>query len=371
MRLLHLADLHIGKSVGNFTLLEDQKYLIDQILKIVDREAIEAVIVAGDIFDTSVPSAEALDLYNDFIEELIFKRKIPVLAIAGNHDSSKRLDINKNFYKTNNYYLVGEYTREKIVLYDDYGPVNFYLIPFISLAKGRLIFDEKVEDFTDLYRAALEGISYEGRNVLITHCYASTRTEEDDEKYTEGQKPLIIGGTDAMDARLFEDFDYVALGHLHSAHYVLDEKIRYSGTFMPYSFDKKDTNKSVTIVDLKEDNLDIKKIPIRPLRDFEIRTGFFEDLIKDEPSDSYIKFILKDKTIIENAMARLREKFPRALMLAYENRSVFKADTYDYDIENKDALELFEDFVDFKDGRELEDDEKKILKDVIGDLYEG
>ncbi len=373
MKLLHLSDLHIGKSLGNFSFLEDQKYVLDQILEIIKDREIEAVMIAGDIFDTAVASAEALDLYNYFIEKIIFDIKIPVLAISGNHDSAKRLDVNKRFYKTNRYYLAGEYTNEVVTLEDEFGPVHFYLLPFMSLAKARLVFDEDIEDFTDLFRLALKDYDYKDRNVLITHCYATEISLGLEKDYIEGQKPLTIGGSDFCNAALFKNFDYVALGHLHSAHYVLDPKIRYSGTFMPYSFDKKDVNKSVTLVDLGKDNLDVEKIPIKILRDFEVRQGFFDDLISEPVSDSYIKFILEDKATVENAMAKFKKKFPNAVLINYASRSVFAMDEREIaiDIENKTTLELFEDFIAYKDNRQITNEEKIVLEDVIGAINEG
>lgn len=373
MKLLHLSDLHIGKSLGNFSLLEDQKYVLDQILEIIEEKKVEAVMIAGDIFDTALASAEALDLYNYFIEKIVFDLDIPVLAIAGNHDSAKRLDVNKRFYKTNKYYLAGEFNRDKVTLFDDEGPLNFYLLPFMSLAKGEVIFGEKLDDFTRLYELALEGIDYKDRSVLITHCYASYSESTLETAYNEGQKPLVIGGSDMMDASLFDKFDYVALGHLHSAHFVKEEKIRYAGTFMPYSFDKKDNNKSVTLVDLKKDSLDIEKIPIKLLREFEVRQGLFDDLIRENPSDSYIKFILDDEATVENAMAKFNAKFPNAVLINYANKSVFDLDgeSLDIDLDNKNPLELFADFVDFKDSRKLTEAEVEILKEVIGEDFEG
>lgn len=372
MKLLHLSDLHIGKSLGNFSFLEDQKYVLDQILDIIKVKKIEAVMIAGDIFDTSVASSEALDLYNYFIEKIIFEIKIPVLAISGNHDSAKRLDINKRFYKTNKYYLAGEYTEDVVTLEDENGPIHFFLLPFMSLAKGRILFGEDISDFTDLYKKALENYSYKDRNVLITHCYATELSESLEKEYNEGQKPLTIGGSDFCDAELFVGFDYVALGHLHSAHYVYDPKIRYSGTFMPYSFDKKDVNKSVTIVDLGKNSLDIEKIPIKLLREFEVRTGVFDDLISDPASDSYIKFILEDKATIENAMAKFKKKFPNAVLINYASRSVFAMENSEINIniENKSTIELFEDFIEYKDKRKLTSEERSVLEDVIGAINE-
>ena len=365
MKLLHLSDLHIGKSIGNYSLIDDQRYALKEIVRIVEERKIDVVLIAGDIFDTSIPSSDALSLYSDFLDELIFRLDKKVLAIAGNHDSSKRLDINKNFYRSNNYFLVSELEREPIVLEDEYGKINFYLIPFISLAKAKAEIDSEIENFTDLYRHILNDISYEDRNVLVSHCYASNMGIYDEEIYDDGQKPLTIGGSDAMDANLFMEFDYVALGHLHRAHFVIDPKIRYSGTFMKYSFDEVLGEKSVTVIDLTKD-IDIEKMPLKNLRDFEVRRGKFEDILKSEASDNYIKFILEDDYTIENAMAKLKAKFPLAVSISYANKSVFsREDTLDIDIENKDAVELFTDFYKFKMDEDMTNDEIETLKRII------
>lgn len=365
MRLLHLSDLHLGKNIGTYSLLQDQRFVLKDIVRIIDEENIDLVMIAGDIFDTSIPSAEALSLYSDFLEEVIFGLGKKVLAIAGNHDSSKRLDINKNFYRSNNYYLVSELEDNIISFEDAYGRINFHLIPFISISKARAELDPTINNFTDLYQKLLSGLSYYDRNVLITHCYASNMGLEDENAYDDGQKPLTIGGSDAMDANLFRNFDYVALGHLHRAHFVLEPKIRYCGTFMKYSFDESKETKTVTIVDLT-DEVKISKIKLKTFRDFEIRKGKFEDILKSEASENYVKFILEDDYTIENAMARLKNKFPLAVSISYANKLAFtREDSLDIDIENKGILELFEDFYKFKMDEDMGDEEIKTLQRII------
>lgn len=364
MRLLHLSDLHLGKNIGSYSLIEEQGFALAELIKIIKEEDVDIVMIAGDIFDTIIPSAEAMDLYSNFIEEIVFDLGKKVLAVSGNHDSSKRLDINKRFYRSNNYYLVSEYDKNPISFEDDFGKVNFYLIPFISINKAKTIFDSSIDNFTDVYKYALEAIDYRGRNVLITHCYASNMSSFDKEVYDEGQKPLTIGGTDAMDASLFEDFDYVALGHLHRAHYVLDPKIRYSGTFMKYSFDEENHTKTVSLVDLK-DKAEIRKIEIPFLRDFVTKRGMFEEILKEERSEDYIKFILEDSYIHENAMARLKEKFPRAVSITYANKAVFeREDSYDVDIDNKNLLELFAEFYHFKMDEDLRQKDTQLIQRI-------
>lgn len=365
MRLLHLSDLHLGKYIGNYSLIEDQKYALDQILNIIDEKNIDVVMIAGDIFDTTIASVDALKLYSDFIDEIIFKREKPVLAISGNHDSAKRLDINSKFFTEKNYHLFGEYKDEVITLEDEYEKINFHLIPYISLNQAKLLFDEDIENFTDLYKNLLKDKSYEDRNVLITHCYANNIGIEDEDAYNEGQKPLIIGGSDAMDGHLFLDFDYVALGHLHGKHYVIDPKIRYSGTFMKYSFDEAKASKSVTIVDIT-DKVETFDVEIKPLRDFRIIEGYFADIIKMDASDDYIKFILEDDHTIDNAMGKLKEKFPHAVQITYKNSGIFNATSdLNLDLTNKDSLELFKEFYKYKMDVEISTDELELIGRII------
>lgn len=371
MRLLHLSDLHIGKSLGAYDLLEDQRHALEQILSIIESRDVDLVMIAGDIFDTSIPSSEALDLYSYFVERIVFDLNKKVLAIPGNHDSSKRLDINRKFYRSNNYYLVGDLDVKPISFSDDLGPINFYLIPFVSINRARAEIDDSIEDFSDIYRKLLENVDYKGRNVLITHCYATDLGGKlGKETYNEDQKPLSVGGSDFMDVDLFMDFDYVALGHLHRAHFVKEEKIRYAGTFMKYSFDEIKTRKSVTLVDLGE-SLEVEKIEISPLRDLEIREGFFEEILRGESSDAYIKFLIKDDFTIENAMAKLRTKFPHAVSLSYVNKGALSKnfEEIDIDLENKDLIDLFKDFYSYKMDEDLSKGDLEILRRIADETF--
>lgn len=363
MKILHLSDLHIGKMIGSYSLLEDQAYCLDQIIDIVQNENVDLVLIAGDIFDTAIPSAEAMELYSSFIEDLVFGQKVKVIAISGNHDSAKRLDVNREFFKKASYYMVGDYRGEAIRLSDKYGDINIYPLPYISLSKARAIFGEDFESFTDLYSYLLKDINYEGRNILLTHCYASESTYEDETELTEGEKPLTIGGNDAMDARLFMDFDYAALGHLHRKHFVLDPKIRYCGTFMKYSFSEKG-KKSVSLIDLT-DKVEISEIEIKALRDFVTIEDDFEKILESRGSDDFVQFVLTDKYPIENAMAKLKTLYPNAVNIRYKDSSVFQRENdFDLDIENLSSLELFKEFYKFKMRDSMTEEEIEIFKRI-------
>lgn len=365
MRILHLSDLHIGKMIANYSLLEEQKHALRQILDIVRDDNIDIILIAGDIFDTSVAKSEAMKVYDDFIKTLVFDLEKKVIAIAGNHDSGKRLEISKSFFEKSNYYIYGDSFFNKISFEDSLGKVNFYPIPYISLARARNEIDPSIENFTDLYKVLLKDIDYKDRNVLITHCYANENAFEDVSETVEGEKPLSIGGNDAMDAHLFLNFDYVALGHLHRKHYVIDPKIRYAGTFMKYSFSEVKQRKTVSIIDLEED-LKIKEVDIKPLNDFRIIDDYFDEILKMDDSNDYIQFILKDKSPIDSPMAKLKLKFPNAVSIKYQyEQSEDFSDDIDIDIKNLSTLDIIKKFYEVKMDEKMSEDEENILKRVI------
>lgn len=364
MKIIHISDLHIGKMIGNYSLIKDQKFCLDQILQAVEEKNVDLVLIAGDIFDTAIPSAEAMKVYSEFIERLVFDFKIKVVAISGNHDSAKRLDVNKNFFRKASYYMIGSFTKDVISFEDEYGKLNIHPIPFISLPMARNIFNEDFKSFTQLYAYLLKDKNYEGRNILLTHAYASETTYENDNENTEGEKPLTIGGNDAMDAKLFMNFDYVALGHLHRKHFVLKPKIRYSGTFMKYSFQELG-KKSITLIDFK-DKPEISEIEIKPMRDFITIEDYFDNIISMKPRDDFVQFVLLDKYPIENAMNKLKNIFPNSVNIKYKDNSVFEGeDEFDKDIENLSVFELFKQFYKFKMKDDMTDDEIKVFKKVI------
>lgn len=369
MRLLHISDLHLGKTLYNYSLIEDQKFILNRIIDILIFKKVEVLIIAGDIYDTKIANNEALNLYKEFIDKVIFDLNIKVIAISGNHDSSNRLSQAQSFYKRNNYYVYGDFIElEKLVLEDEYGKVNFYPISFISMTQAKILFDtEEIESFTDIYKLILKDIDYRDRNVLITHCYAGLYTYESEE-YNEDQKPLTIGNSDCMDAHLFEKFDYVALGHLHFAHKVLKNSIRYSGSPLKYSFSEKD-KKSVTFIDLKQ-KAEIETIELRPIRKLVTYEDSFENLIQKDPVDDYVEVILTNETLISDPIKSLRKVFKNICSLKYKNNVISKDSDLMEDNPNIDPLSLFNNFYKYKMDKKMNKDMKKIIENILEEINE-
>ena len=249
MKFIHLSDLHLGKRVYEYSMLEDQEYILKKILRIVDAEKPDGILIAGDVFDKSVPPAEAVSLFDDFLVHLA-KRKLAVFVIAGNHDSPERIAFASRILDASGIHLSPVYngTIEPICLQDEYGTVNVYMLPFVKPAHVRRFNGEaEITSYSDAIRSAIEkmGINPEMRNILVTHQFVTGATRSESEE-------ISVGGTDNVDAGVFDPFDYVALGHLHTPQNCVSEKIRYCGTPLKYSFSEAKDKKSVTVVELME-----------------------------------------------------------------------------------------------------------------------
>jgi exonuclease SbcD len=261
MKLIHLSDLHLGKRVYDFNLLEDQAYILKEILKVIDTEEPDGVIIAGDIYDKSVPSTEAVELLDEFLVQLS-RRDLQVFLISGNHDSPERLAFASRLIASAGIHVSPVYhgVIEPIVLTDAYGPVNVYLLPFVKPAHVRRFFpDRKIESYQDALCAAIEAlpIDWSGRNVLVTHQFVTGAVRSDSEE-------ISVGGTDNIDAAVFERFDYVALGHIHGPQNIRSERIRYCGTPLKYSFSEAEHVKSVTVTEIGEKgSLPVRKVPLQ------------------------------------------------------------------------------------------------------------
>ncbi len=328
MRIMHLADLHLGKILNGYSLLADQQYILNQIIEIIDQQAIETVLIAGDIYDRSIAPKEAVVLYNDFIKALVIDRGLTVLAISGNHDSQERLEAGSIFGESVNYYLEGTFKKEvkRVTLQDDYGEIDFYLIAYAHLASLKYLLEkEEIEDFNQAYQHICQELELRAgvRSVVLAHLYLLNNNPEDGE--ISSQKPLIIGGKEFVAAEHFLKFDYVALGHLHRSQQCQCEKIRYAGTPLKYSFSEENHRKTVSIIDIKaKDEIVIEQIALEPLRDLRTIRGKFEQIVfaasADDKRDDYIRFILEDEHIVENAMSILKHYYPYAMELKYQFR---------------------------------------------------
>lgn len=321
MKFFHLSDLHLGRRMYEFSLMEDQTYILDEILRLTDKESPDAVLLAGDIYDRAVPSAEAVELFDRFLCALA-ERRVPVLAISGNHDSPERIAFGAHLMAPSGVFLSPVYggTVEPVTLLDAFGEVRFYLLPFVKPSNVRRFYsDAGIESYTDAVRCAVEHMEVDTsvRNVLITHQFVTgaVRSESED---------ITVGGTDNVDAAVFDAFDYTALGHLHSAQKIGRETLRYSGTPLQYSFSERG-QKSVTVVKLREKgNVTVSALPLAPLRALrEIRGSYSELTLRENYAGTntgdYIHAVLTDENDVPNALARLRSIYPNLMRLDYDN----------------------------------------------------
>ncbi|MDM8248586.1 exonuclease SbcCD subunit D [Lacrimispora saccharolytica] len=326
MRFLHTADLHIGKRVNEFSMLEDQEYILRQILKTADKEQVEAVLIAGDVYDKQVPSAEAVRLFDWFLTQLN-SRKLPVIVIGGNHDSVERLSFGAQIMEESGVYLTQSYDGKVVPvrLEDEYGPVNLWMLPFLKPAMVKRFFSE--QDIVT-YQDALETVignmelNREERNLLIAHQFVTGAVTGGSEDSVE----VFVGGVENVDASVFADFDYVALGHIHRAQSAGGEQIRYSGTPLKYSFSEIRHEKSVTIAELKEKgSLTVHQEPLKPLHDMREIRGSYEELVLREnyqgtDLEDYLHVILTDENDIPDVIGRLRSIYPNIMKLDYDNQ---------------------------------------------------
>lgn len=326
MRFLHTADLHIGKRVNEFSMLEDQEYILRQILKTADKEQVEAVLIAGDVYDKQVPSAEAVRLFDWFLTQLN-SRKLPVIVIGGNHDSVERLSFGAQIMEESGVYLTQSYDGKVVPvrLEDEYGPVNLWMLPFLKPAMVKRFFSE--QDIVT-YQDALETVignmelNREERNLLIAHQFVTGAVTGGSEDSVE----VFVGGVENVDASVFADFDYVALGHIHRAQSAGGEQILYSGTPLKYSFSEIRHEKSVTIAELKEKgSLTVHQEPLKPLHDMREIRGSYEELVLREnyqgtDLEDYLHVILTDENDVPDVIGRLRSIYPNIMKLDYDNQ---------------------------------------------------
>ena len=371
MKFIHISDLHLGKRLHETSLIEDQNYILNQILDIIDDEKPSALLIAGDIYDKSTPSIEAVSLFDLFLSNLA-KKGVQVFIISGNHDSAERIAFGSKIMDAVGVHLSPVYNGQvkPVTLQDENGEINVYMLPFIKPAHVRRFYEnEEINSYNDALKVAVDkmNIDKNKRNILITHQFVTGATRSDSEE--------SVGGTDNIDASVFLDFDYVALGHLHSPQYCQDKKIRYSGTPLKYSFAETNDTKSVTIVTLnkKGEEPQINTINLKPLRDMRKIRGTFNDLINGlERTDDYVQITLTDEQEIPYAMSRLQTIYKNALELNYDNHRTRQSATILAidNIKNKTAFELFEDFYIERNNVEMSQVQKDYIKAIIEKIEE-
>ncbi len=385
MRFIHLSDLHLGKRVNEFSMIEDQHYILTEILNIIENQKIQGespdgVIIAGDIYDKAVPSAEAVKLFDDFLVRLN-KKSIPVFIISGNHDSAERIAFASRLMSNSQVYVSPVYNGkiEPVVIEDQYGTVNIYLLPFIKPAHVRVAFPEdeealKIQSYTEGIAFVIDKMKIDSakRNILVTHQFitGSKRCESEE---------ITIGGSDNVNAAVLEVFDYVALGHLHGAQNAWGERVRYCGSPLKYSFSETKQEKSVTVVELREKgDLKVSVIPLVPLRDMIEIKGTYDEIISSQFTEeidtkSFFHITLTDEEDVPNALGNLRVVYPNLMKLDYDNSRTRAsgAITPEENAENISPVELFRDFYEKQNGRELSEEQKGYLKEIIEQIWRG
>lgn len=372
MKIMHLADLHIGKRVNGFSMVEDQRYALEQILKLIEKERVECLLIAGDVYDTSVPSSESMTIFDGFLTSLN-KLQVKVIIISGNHDSQERLSFARRLISNQSIYISGPYEDEveKITLQDEYGPINFYLLPFIKpIQMKKYKEDLDLSDFQGALSYVISNINPDKseRNIILSHQFiVGAQTSESEELY--------IGGLEAISYDLYDDFDYVAMGHIHKKQSFRNGKIRYPGSLLKYSKSESNYNKTITIIDFKDkDNIDILEHEISYLRDMRKVEGFFNDIIEsailEEDREDYIHITLYDEDEILDGMNRLRELYPNIMTFTYYNSRTNAVDIeYEQRQVSKDPFELFKDFYELRNNKQLDDRKSKIIQEVINDVW--
>lgn len=348
MKFLHLADLHLGKRVNGFSMLEDQAHILRQILAILDDEQPDGVLIAGDVYDKSVPSVEAVELLDGFLTELR-ARGVPVLLISGNHDSPERLAFGGRVMDSCGIHISPVYdgALAPVTLQDAFGPVHVWLLPFVKPAHVRRWFpDADIESYTDAVAEAVAHMDIDtaARNVLVTHQFVTGGTRS-------GSEELSVGGTDNVDSGIFAPFDYVALGHLHGAQHIGRETIRYAGSPLKYSFSEARQHKSVTVVTLGEKgDVQVRTVALTPLRELREIRGSYDELTARSFYEhttyrsDYLHLILTDEQDVFDAMSRLRTIYPYLMTLDYDNARTRAAGgmSVPAETERRTPLELFE-----------------------------
>lgn len=371
MKFIHIADLHLGKIIYQQNLLPLQVELLEQVTKYMFTNAIPVLVIAGDIYDRSVPSSEAVTVLNAFLYELIVKHHKKVVMISGNHDSSERLQFASDILTSQGLYIVTYPQKElqPIVIED----INFYLVPFFKPSYIRYLYnDDTIHTYQQAYATYLQHqkIDVTKNNVLVTHQFVAGNKEP---LTSESEVTLSVGGTEIIDASIFKDFDYVALGHLHASQKMTRDTIRYSGSLMKYSFDEVHQVKGMVEVEIKNKEVSCKVIPLQPSKDLKKYQGSYASFLNPDiigNKEDYISFVLEDAMIIPNAIDQLRQIYPNVLQITYPNifqETIVATTKASHQFESLDMLSLYQEFYENMTGDELSDDLTKIIQQMIGD----
>lgn len=385
MRLIHLSDLHIGKRVNEFSMLEDQEYILKEILGIIDDEQPDGVIIAGDVYDKSVPSEEAVKLLDSFLTSLA-KRKLQVYIISGNHDSAAKLAFASSLIDLSGIHISPVYDSAQIAmmgngvvrpykLENGKGQmVNIYMLPFVKPAMVRSVFPDEVDginDYTDACRVAVEHMDVDEKvtNILVAHQFVTGAVRSESEEN--------VGGLDNVDVSVFDSFDYVALGHIHGPQKVGRETVRYCGTPLKYSLSEANHTKSVTVVDIPENKkIEIRTVPLVPMHELREVKGTFDELMdrrnyEGTVVDDYLYVVLTDEDDVPDALGKLRTVYPNVMKLGYDNTRTRVTQTIDDGavLEGKKPIDLFGELYEKQNNQEMSDEQRSFVQNIIDSVW--
>lgn len=385
MRLIHLSDLHIGKRVNEFSMLEDQEYILKEILGIIDDEQPDGVIIAGDVYDKSVPSEEAVKLLDSFLTSLA-KRKRQVYIISGNHDSAAKLAFASSLialsgihispvYDSTQIAMIGDGLVRPYKLEDGKGQmVNIYMLPFVKPAMVRAVFPDEadyIKDYTDACRVAVEHMDVDEKvtNILVAHQFVTGAVRSESEEN--------VGGLDNVDVSVFDSFDYVALGHIHGPQKVGRETVRYCGTPLKYSLSEANHTKSVTVVDIPENKkIEIRTVTLVPMHELREVKGTFDELMdrrnyERTAVDDYLYVVLTDEDDVPDALGKLRTVYPNVMKLGYDNTRTRVTQTIDDGavLEGKKPIDLFGELYEKQNNKEMSDEQRSFVQNIIDSVW--
>lgn len=380
MKIFHTADWHLGKLVQGVYMTEDQRYMLQQFIKAIEEEKPDAIVIAGDLYDRGIPPTDAVNLLDETLKTIVMDLETPVLAIAGNHDSPSRLNFGSHIMKANGLHIVGQFSAQldPIVLNDEFGEVYFYLVPYTDPSVVRTVLeDDEIATHNDAMRKIIERISekmsQDARHVFVGHAFITPHGEEQ-ENTSDSERPLTIGGAEYVNASLFEKFHYTALGHLHQAHFVHNETIRYSGSPLKYSISEENHKKGFYIVNLDENGgVTVEKKLLHPLHDMRTVEAAIDDLLTHRVNEDYVFVRLLDETPVLSPMEKIRSVYPNAMhverkiTLPHGNEEGNGAETSRHKM---DILSLFQAFYQEVKSTEAGEETAEIFKEVVAEIFQ-
>lgn len=378
MKLFHISDLHIGKKVNGFSMIEDQRYILTEIIQMIEEERPDVLLISGDVYDVKQPSAEAVALLDDFLKKLAKEHAdigMDTCIISGNHDSAERLAYASSIIDMSGIHISPVYDGKVSAFRksDEYGEVSFYLLPFLRPADVKRYFpDEDINSYDDAIHTVVSDLNVDTskRNVILSHQFVTGAKRSESEE-------VIVGGLDNISASNYDDFDYAALGHIHGPQKTGRDTVRYSGTPLKYSFSEEHDKKSVVEVDLLEKgNVSISLHELTPKHDMRVIRGRYDDLMnrenyKDTDTDDYVKIVLTDEEDIPSAIEKLRVVYPNIMQLEYDNKRTRTAQTIEGDakVDEKSPQQLFEEFYELQNNQSMTDEQKEYVSSLIEKVW--